>query len=68
MVTVKALAVLSVVILAVTREVQKQPPEMFYKKRCSEKYHKIHRKAPVPESLFNKIAGLRTATALKKRL
>ena len=25
---------------------QKQPPEVFYKKRCSEKFRKIHRKTP----------------------
>ena len=31
---------------------QKQPPEVFCKKRCSEKFRKIHRKATVPESLF----------------
>ena len=30
---------------------QKQPPEMFYKRRCSHKYCKIHSKTPVPESL-----------------
>ena len=29
---------------------------------------KIHRKRPVPESLFNKVASLRPATLLKKRL
>ena len=28
----------------------------------------IHRKTPVPEPLFNKVAGLRPATLLKKRL
>ena len=28
--------------------IQKQPPEVFYKKTCSEKFHKIHRKAPAP--------------------
>ena len=27
-------------------------PEVFYKKRCSEKFHKIHSKTPVSESLF----------------
>ena len=48
--------------------IQKQPPEMFCKKRCSQKFHKIHKKTPVPESLFNKVAGLRPATLLKKRL
>ena len=31
---------------------QKQPPEAFYKKRRSWKFCKIHRKTPVPESLF----------------
>ena len=31
---------------------QKQLPEVFYPKRCSKKFHKIHRKSPVPESLF----------------
>ena len=31
---------------------QKQLPEVFYEKRCSWKSHKIHRKTPVPESLF----------------
>ena len=28
----------------------------------------IHKKAPVPESFFNKVAGLRPTTLLKKRL
>ena len=28
---------------------QKQPPEVFYVKKCSEKFRKIHRKTPVPE-------------------
>ena len=32
--------------------VQKQPPEVFYEKRCSEKFRKIHRKTLVPESLY----------------
>ena len=31
---------------------QKQPPEMFYEKRCSQKFYKIHSKKIVPESLF----------------
>ena len=48
--------------------VQKQPPEVFCKKMCSWKFHKIHRKTPVPETFFNKVAGLRPATLLKKRL
>ena len=41
---------------------QKQPPEVFYENRCSWKFSKIHRKIPVPGSLFNK------TTLLKKRL
>ena len=48
--------------------VQKQPPEVFCKKMCSWKFHKIHRKTPVPEAFLNKVAGLRPATFLKKRL
>ena len=34
-------------------QIQKQPPEVFCKKRCSEKFRKIHKKTPVPESLFS---------------
>ena len=30
----------------------KHPPEVFFNKRCSQKFRKIHRKTPVPESLF----------------
>ena len=42
-------------------------------RRCSVKkvfleISQIHRKTPVPESLFNKVAGLRSATFLKKKL
>ena len=36
---------------------QKQPPEMFCKQRCSNKYCKIHRKAPMLEYLLSKVAG-----------
>ena len=35
-----------------TNNIYKQPPEVFFKKKCSYKFHKIHRKTPVPESLF----------------
>ena len=31
---------------------QKQPLEVLYQKMCSWKFRKIHRKTPVPESLF----------------
>ena len=47
---------------------QKQPPGAFCKKMCSRKFHKIHRKTPVPETFLNKVAGLRPATLFKKWL
>ena len=40
--------------------VQKQPPEEFFKKRCSYKFRKIHKKTLVPES------GLSLQLYLKK--
>ena len=36
------------------------------KKRCSLKFCNIHSKTPVLESLFNKVAGLRPSTLLKR--
>ena len=48
--------------------IQKQPPELFCRKRCSYKFCKIHRKTPVPEPLFSKVVGQRPVTFLKKRL
>ena len=36
---------------------QKQPSELFSKKKCSEIFRKIHRKTTVPEPLFNKAAS-----------
>ena len=47
---------------------KKQPLKMFYKRRCSLRFHKVHRKTPVPDSLFNKVEGPRPATLLKKRI
>ena len=41
---------------SIRKILKKQPPEVFYEKRCSLKFRKIHRKTPVPESLFNKVA------------
>ena len=47
----------------------KQPPELFYKKRCSQKFSKIQRKTPVPESLFlNRAAGLRLQKVFTEQL
>ena len=31
---------------------------MFYKRSCSQKFCNIHRKTPVLESVFNKVAGV----------
>ena len=39
--------------------IQKQPPAVFFRRRCSEKFCKIHGKTPVPEPFLNKVAGLR---------
>ena len=50
------------------QDLQKQPPEVAFKERCSKKTHKISRKTHVLESLFNKVAGVRPAILLKKRL
>ena len=38
------------------------------KRRCSEKSRKFYRKPFVLESLYNKVAGLRTSNVLQKRL
>ena len=48
-------------------DIQKQPPGVFWKKGVLRNF-KINRKTPVPESVFNKVAGLTPATLLKKRL
>ena len=44
----KFLLFLELIFLFVRRK--KQPPEVFYEKRCSYKFYKIHRKTPAPES------------------
>ena len=51
---------------SVTRILQKSPPKVFCEKRWSGKFRKTHRKTPVLESLFNKIADYRPATLLKE--
>ena len=47
---------------------QKQPSEVFYRKSCSKKFRNIHRKTPVLESPFDRLAGFKTCNFLKKRL
>ena len=51
--------------------IQKQPPEVFYKKRCSQKFHKNLQENPCARASFLlklQAWGLRPATLLKKRL
>ena len=36
--------------------IQKQPPEVLFRKKLFLKFRNIHRKTPVLESLFNKVA------------
>ena len=45
---------------------QKQPFANVLQNRCSYKFPDIHKKISVLESLFNKVAGFRPATLLKK--
>ena len=47
---------------------KKQPPEVFYRKSCSEEFCNIRRKTSVLESLFDSLAGFKTCNFLKKRL
>ena len=47
---------------------QEQPPEVFYEKSYSLKFRKFYRKAPVLESLLNKIAGLKACNFIKNRV
>ena len=46
---------------------QKQLPDMFYKKSCSQQFCNIHRKIPVLQSLFNKAKVLKAYNFIKKR-
>ena len=47
---------------------QKQPPEVFCKNIYSQKFRKIYRKHLYQSLFFNKVASLRPAILLKKRL
>ena len=48
--------------------VQKNPPEVFFKKTCSWELLDIYRKTPVLESLFNKVAGIKVYNFIKEKL
>ena len=57
------------ILISLIKEVlatQKQPLEVFCGKTFSYKIQKFHKKTPMLESLFNKVAGLRPATSLKR--
>ena len=47
---------------------QKKPPEVFYLKRCSLEFCKIHRKHLCQRLFFNKVAGLACNFIKKKTL
>ena len=47
---------------------QKQPSEVFCRRRSSLKFRKFHWKTSVLESIFNKVAGLKACNFIKKRL
>ena len=47
---------------------QKQPPEVFYKKRCSEKFGKIHRKTPMTEAFSSGICEISKKTFFPEHL
>ena len=47
---------------------KKQPPEVFYKKAILKNLQHSLQKIPVLESLYNKVAGLKACSAIKKRL
>ena len=47
---------------------QKQPLELFCKKRCSYRFCKFHRKTPLLKSLFNRVPGLQACNFIRERL
>ena len=49
-------------------DIQEQSFAGVFHKRCSEKFCKIHRKTPVLESLFNKVAGHQACNFIKNRI
>ena len=43
-----------------------EPPEVFCKKRCSQKFRKIHMKTPLSESLFNVFCNPEACNFIRK--
>ena len=50
----------------VFNQVQKKPPDVFSKKRCSEKFHKFYRKHLCWSLFLKKLQAFRAATLLKR--
>ena len=50
------------------KKLQRQSFADILQNRSSKKFRKFHRKTAVLESLFNKVAGLKTCNFIKKRL
>ena len=48
-------------------DLKKQPPEVHCRKRCSQNFHKFHRKTPELESFFNKLAELRASNFIRNK-
>ena len=49
------------------KKLQKQSFADILQNSCSLKFRKFYRKTPVLQSLFNKVAGLKTCNFIKKR-
>ena len=49
-------------------KVQMEPTEVFYEKRCSEKFQKCTGNCLCKSLFLNKVTGFSSATSLKKRL
>ena len=50
------------------RYFQKQPPDVFCKKRCLQKFRKFYRKTLMLESTFNNVEGLQACIFIRIRL
>ena len=55
-------------ITAAVHYFQKRPPQVLCKKMCSLKVRKYHRKIPVLESVFNKVAGVTACNFITKKV
>ena len=49
--------IIIIITIIIKDDLQKQPPEVFCKKRCSLKFRQFQRKTSVLKSLFNTFSG-----------